>query len=101
MPRTWKISIDQAPGQTPAAFNPASLPVSAGDTIFWSNNTADPHWPAPSPGVPRDTWFDAEIPGKLPDQPAPASSQLTFASAATVSYVCALHPQMTGEIVVT
>jgi plastocyanin len=102
MPRTWKISIDQVPGQSLAVFNPASLPVAVGDLIFWSNNTADPHWPSPA-GKPKDFWFDAEIPGKLPDQPAPTSSQISFASAGPppVSYVCALHPQMTGEIVVT
>jgi plastocyanin len=99
MPQTWKISIDEAPGQ-PGVFNPSSLTVAAGDLIFWSNDTSDAHWPAPA-GQPEDTWFSYQIPGKLPDQPAPASPQISFPSATQVNYVCALHPQMTGVIIVT
>jgi hypothetical protein len=45
--------------------------------------------------------MDAPIPGKLPDQPAPTSQQtLTFSGATTVVYVCALHPEETGTIVI-
>jgi len=104
MAQTWMISIDEQPGQALAAFNPKSLSVAAGDTINWRNNTRDPHWPAPQ-GKPKDTWMDAEIPGKLPDQPAPTSQQtLSFGAVTqptTFEYVCALHEGETGTIVVS
>jgi plastocyanin len=99
-PQTWTIKIEQAPGQTPATFNPSSLTVAPGDLIFWSNHTSDPHWPAPA-GQAESTWFEYQIPGKLPGQPAPTSPQISFASATTISYVCALNPQMTGTITVS
>jgi plastocyanin len=101
MPQTQMISIDEDRGKGTAVFNPSSLNAAAGDMINWRNNTSSPHWPAPK-GKPKDTWMDAEIPGKLPDQPAPTSQQaLSFSGATTVEYVCALHPEETGTIVVT
>jgi len=100
MQDTWIISIDEQPNQSGAAFDPQSLTVAAGDIIYWRNNTDCPHWPAPK-GKPRDSWMDAEIPGKLPGEPAPTSQQgLTFSGATTVEYVCALDPDMTGTIIV-
>jgi len=104
MPQTQMISIDDQPGQTLAKFEPQSLNVASGDLINWRNNTSSPHWPAPK-GKPKDTWMDAEIPAKLPTQPAPTSPQtLSFGAVTqptTVEYVCALHPEETGTIIVT
>jgi plastocyanin len=102
MPTTRMIDIVQDGGQ-PARFDPQNLSAAPGDLINWRNNTSEAHWPGPKNG-PRDAWMDAEIPGKLPDQPAPTSQQtLSFSAAMTnpVQYICALHPDMTGTITVS
>lgn len=100
MPQTCMITIDEKPDEELAEFNPQTQTVKAGDIVNWCNNTCIPHWPAPK-DQPKDTWMDAEIPGKLPDEPPPTSQQqLSFAGAMTVDYVCALHPEETGTIIV-
>jgi plastocyanin len=99
MSQTYSISIDQAPGQTNATFNPQNLAISVGDIVFWRNNTSSPHQPKP-PGGANNAWVD-EIPGKLPDQPAPTSRQVTFGDTGTYNYVCAFHSQETGSIAVS
>jgi plastocyanin len=103
MAQTWMISIDEQPGQTQAQFNPQSLTIANGDVVFWRNNTSQPHQPKPAGGD-DDAWME-EIPGKLPDQPAPTSRQVTFAlstgeTSATFNYTCAFDETMTGAITV-
>jgi plastocyanin len=109
--QTWIIAIDKAaaqPGQPQARFNPQSLTVAAGDIIYWRNNDGIPHWPAPSVAN-KTSWMDFQIPGKLPDQPAPTSQQAVSFSPPPnnqppqiiYTYVCALHPDETGSITAT
>lgn len=109
MAQTWMISIDEQPDQMHAQFNPQSLTIANGDCVFWRNNTSQPHQPKPAGGA-DDAWMD-EIPGKLPDQPAPTSREVTFALAtgaqgnptetsATFAYVCAFDETMTGTVTV-
>ena|ERR1700740_423234 len=83
----YKIQIK--PG-TPAVFDPNPITVYVNDSVFWFND--DPknaHWPAPSTKDP--TGFIAyQVPPNTP------SSQVDFASAQTIPYVCAI-PGHTGE----
>jgi plastocyanin len=99
MPTT--LMIDIVTGQSGDQFQPQTLNAAPGDLINWRNNTSSAHWPGPANG-PRDAWMDAEIPGKLPDQPAPTSSQtLSFSAAGRYAYIDSLHSNMTGTIVIT
>ncbi len=102
MPKTCIISIDDKPGQDFAVFSPQSLTVAAGDLINWRNNTSKAHRLVLK-AKPEVTWVD-EIPGKLPDQPAPTSQQgVSFSGPTTpglpVQYFCDFHPGETGEII--
>jgi plastocyanin len=105
-PQTWTIDIDEGP--TGATFNPQNLgeapapAVAVGDMIYWRNNTASMHQPAPQGGA-DDAWVDP-IPGKEEGQPAPTSGEISFGAAATVQYRCAYHPDdpnETGTITIT
>jgi plastocyanin len=108
MAQTWMVSIDEQPDQTQAQFNPQSLTIANGDCVFWRNNTSQPHQPKPVNGD-ADAWME-EIPGKLPDQPAPTSRQVTFAAdtgpdgkpiaTPPFDYVCACDETMTGSITI-
>lgn len=71
------------------AFGPASLTVSAGDTVTWSNNDAVAHTVTASDGS-----FDS---GTV----APGETfTFTFPAAGSFDYVCSFHPNMTGTVVV-
>ena len=72
------------------AFQPASLSVTAGSTVTWTNSGAAPHTVTSDSGA-----FNS---GTL--QPG-ASFSHTFTTAGTFSYFCEIHPNMTGTITVT
>ena len=67
------------------AFEPASLQVAAGETVVWTNDGLAPH----------------TVTGDFADsrvlEPGQTFSH-TFAESGEFSYVCAIHPQMTGTI---
>ncbi|HLA61322.1 MAG TPA: hypothetical protein VK626_03670 [Nitrospiraceae bacterium] len=101
MAQTWIIAIDRQPGQALAAFNPPSQTVKAGDVIYWRNNDEQAKHQVKPINGPDDAWWDFPISQKLPAQPAPTSQQaVSFSAAATVTYVCALHPNEQGTIIV-
>src|ERR1041385_287393 len=93
----YKITINAG---NPATFSPNPITVQGDDSVFWYNS--DPtkaHWPAPS-AAQKTAWFPYQIPPDansdevgIPamDPPAPY----------TLNYVCALHPNETGQIQVT
>lgn len=102
MPKSCIISINDKPGQTFAEFSPQSQTVAPGDLINWRNNTSKKHRLVLK-AKPEVTWVD-EIPGKLPNQPAPTSQQgVSFSKPTTpglpVQYMCAFHPEEIGEII--
>lgn len=101
MAQTWIIAIDRLPGQALAKFNPASQTVAAGDIVYWRNNDEQAeHQIKPLVGA-KDAWWDYPLPEKLQGKPAPTSQQaVSFSAAATITYVCALHPTEQGTIVV-
>ena len=80
---THAVSIDDF------AFSPATLTITAGDTVTWTNDDAVMHTATSTAGA-----FDS---GDL----APGSSfSFTFARPGTYDYLCTPHPSMTGRIVV-
>jgi plastocyanin len=71
------------------AFAPASITITAGSTVTWTNNDAAPHTATGDGGE-----FDT---GQI-DQGGNAS--VTFDTPGTYTYHCTFHPNMTGTIVV-
>jgi len=71
------------------AFSPATLTITAGDTVTWTNEDAVVHTATSVNGA-----FDSG------DLEQGASYSLTFSTAGTYDYLCTPHPSMTGRIVV-
>lgn len=71
------------------AFGPATLTVSVGDTVTWTNNDTVPHTATASGGA-----FDSGTIG------AGDTFTFTFTEAGSFDYVCNFHPNMMATIVV-
>jgi amicyanin len=71
-------------------FDPPTLTVKAGTTVTWINADDIPHVVSEKDGKFRSSALDT----------GDKFSQ-TFSTAGTVDYFCAIHPHMTGKIVVT
>ena len=86
----FKITINAG---KPATFDPNTLTANVNDSVFWSNDDAEPHWPAPRGGNKTD-WLDYQI------APNGVSNQISLNPPGpyTLNYVCALHPGETGQI---
>lgn len=69
-------------------FNPAELSVEAGTTVKWANNDSAPHQISGA-GFESQSFSRGE------------SYTFTFDQAGTYDYHCAIHPSMTGKIIVT
>lgn len=88
-------SLEMARGATHAvaiadfAFSPATLTITAGDTVTWTNEDQVAHTATSTTGA-----FDSG----LLDQGD--SFSLTFTTPGTYDYLCTPHPTMTGRIVV-
>ena len=72
------------------SFQPASLEVAAGTTVTWENEDGAPHTATSSDGT-----FDS---GRLSTG---YTFEWTFDTAGSFAYACAIHPSMTGTIVVS
>jgi plastocyanin len=69
------------------AFSPATLRISKGTTVTWTNGDAAPHR------------IDAN--GAFPGSPSLATGQsysYTFDEVGTFSYICSIHPSMKGTV---
>ncbi|MDE2218042.1 MAG: cupredoxin domain-containing protein [Patescibacteria group bacterium] len=69
------------------SFNPKVLNISKGDSVIWRNQDSAPH----------------QIAGANLDGPVMSNGQsytFVFNSAGTFDYHCAIHPSMTGTILV-
>ncbi|GHG61189.1 cupredoxin domain-containing protein [Streptomyces griseocarneus] len=73
---------------SPAVFVPRTVTVRAGDTVRWINNDNDTHTTTSD----TDLWDAVLDPGQ--------SFSRTFPAAGTFSYHCAIHPEMTGTVIV-
>ena len=88
-------SLEIARGATHAvaiadfAFAPATLTITAGDTVTWTNEDQVEHTATSTSGA-----FDSGLLGQG------ESYSLTFTTAGTYDYLCTPHPSMTGQIVV-
>jgi plastocyanin len=71
------------------AFSPASLTINVGDTVTWTNQDSATHTATATGGA-----FDTG------DIVQGASASFTFDTAGTFDYICSIHPQMTGVIIV-
>ena len=76
------------------AFDPATVEVSRGATVTWTNEDGVAHTvTAGEPGTPADTFDESVDSG--------SSAEITFDEAGTFPYFCAIHPSMTGEVAVS
>jgi plastocyanin len=73
------------------AFSPRTIAVPAGATVKWTNHDDSPHT-ATSSGTPR-----AFASGTLDTD---GSFEFRFDRPGRYAYFCAVHPRMTGEVVV-
>ena len=71
-------------------FNPAMLTVAAGTSVTFLNRDDIPHVVVESGGAFRSAALDTDD-----------TFTMVFANPGMVEYFCALHPHMTGTIVVT
>jgi plastocyanin len=71
-------------------FDPSTLTVKAGTTVTWVNADDIPHVVSEKDGKFRSGALDTDD-----------KFSQTFSTAGTVEYFCAIHPHMTGKIVVT
>lgn len=98
-------------------FFPSALTVAAGQTVTWRDESYEPHVvvvgrqitpddplvfgaPTPASGSPYSTGL--AVSGLFGARPFPSTSYaLTFPTAGTYSYICAIHPGMAGVVRVT
>jgi amicyanin len=71
-------------------FDPPTLTVKAGTTVTWVNADDIPHLISEKDGKFRSPALDTD-----------EKFSQTFSTPGTVEYYCAIHPKMTGKIVVT
>ena len=71
------------------AFAPATLTITVGDTVTWTNQDAVAHTATSTTGV-----FDSG------DLEQGESYSVTFTAPGTYDYLCTPHPSMTGRVVV-
>lgn len=73
-------------------FSPQSVTIRVGDTVTWTNMGSATHTTTSDSGDPA-SWNSGDLaPGK--------SFSFTFTKAGTYTYHCAIHPFMTGTIIV-
>lgn len=84
-PQNAEVKIDNF------SFGPASLTISVGSTVTWTNRDDIPHTvvSADDPKVFKSKVLDTD-----------EKFSFTFTKAGTYTYFCSIHPKMTGKIVV-
>jgi plastocyanin len=70
-------------------FNPEQVTVKAGTTVVWTNHDDIPHTATSSTQAFKSNVLDTD-----------EKFSFTFTTPGTYKYFCALHPHMTGTIVV-
>ena len=85
------LAADQAVAIGGFAYSPASITVSVGDTVTWTNNDPQTHTATADDA----SWNSGNIAG------GGGTKSVTFTTAGTFPYHCAIHSQMTGSVTVT
>jgi plastocyanin len=85
------LAADQAVAIGGFAYSPASITVSVGDTITWTNNDPQTHTATADDA----SWNSGNIAG------GGGTKAVTFTTAGTFPYHCAIHSSMTGTVTVT
>jgi plastocyanin len=83
------LAADSAVTIAGFAFDPATVTIQVGDSVTWTNEDSVGHTATAGDGS-----FDT---GPIANG---ASETVTFDSAGTFAYVCSIHPQMAGSVVV-
>ena len=83
------LAADSAVTIAGFAFDPATVTIQVGDSVTWTNQDSEPHT-----ATAEDGSFDT---GHLANGD---SETVTFDTAGTFDYICSIHPQMTGSVVV-
>jgi plastocyanin len=78
-------------GTPPWCFSPKPIQVTVGSTVTWTNATALTHTASSDSGA-SDTGNIA---------PGATSGAVSFPTAGTFTYHCAIHPSMTGSVIVS
>jgi plastocyanin len=71
------------------SFGPASVTVSAGTTVTWTNRDDIPHTVVSDDKVFKSKVLDTD-----------EKFSYTFAKPGTYPYFCSVHPKMTGKVIV-
>lgn len=94
------ININNVPGAAvgapQASFNPGTQTVQVNEVFIWSNNDVNSHWPAPS-AQQQNAWMTQAIPSGKTSQNISIS---TPTDADGLAYICVLHPNEKGTIIV-
>lgn len=78
-------------GTPPWCFSPNPIRISAGSTVTWANTTAPTHTATSDSGA----WNTGNI------APGATSGAIAFPTVGTFPYHCAIHPSMTGSVIVS
>jgi plastocyanin len=84
------LAADQSVAISGFSYSPASVTVSVGDTVTWTNSDAQAHTATADDA----SWDTGNIAG------SGGTDAVTFATAGTFPYHCDVHPQMTGTVTV-
>lgn len=82
-PTTVEVKIDNF------SFSPATITVSVGTTVRWTNRDDIPHTVVEEKEVFKSKTLDTD-----------EQFSYTFTKPGTYGYFCSIHPKMTGKVVV-
>jgi plastocyanin len=82
------LAADQSVAISGFSFSPRTVTVNVGDTVTWTNSDAQAHT-----ATSGSAWNTGDIGNG-------ESASITFSNAGTFDYICAIHPTMTGTVVV-
>jgi len=84
------LAADQAVAISGFSFAPGSVTVNVGDTVTWTNSDAQAHTATADDA----SWDTGTISG------SGGTGAVTFSTAGSFPYHCAIHPTMTGTVTV-
>ncbi|HEX9096950.1 MAG TPA: plastocyanin/azurin family copper-binding protein [Candidatus Dormibacteraeota bacterium] len=76
---------------SPWCFSPTPIQITVGSTVTWTNTTAPTHTATSDTGA----WSTGNIASGA------TSASISFPTAGTFTYHCAIHPSMTGSVIVS